>query len=452
MFSSFKLFPLLLVTAFITSCGSEVALVAAALEVDSNGSDSASPSLSVSGPSVIWSDDLYWSAKATVSGMDLSTVAYSISGTDDWIKIDPITGAIGPEWEAEPGDHRFQITATDGAGATAATTFFLRSDSLIYGSWSSPISLLNGNYFNMEMTRSGQIYSRSVIGARVGRICSGKVAVTGTIVDGKIDCRDYELIDRVQVERGWSADIEGISEGNEGGILSYLTINKVSVTSGEYTGMMVEEYTGEFDEWRYGFFYYYFNFFNESVAWLWFGPSGLKSWEKLSISPGLYFHVSDALGFMELRVSADGSFNTVPVEEATLEPGIFGRDMTYSTCQVSGTITADPIHPRLDEDKDGIIGDTEVRLETLSSVPLNQDSIFSASNCSTDLDQSSVAAVAYSFVDSRRTVVNLVFGTPGNEVSNNGYRPVQFSAAKVCDDLDQPTSLGLNLGVSCPRT
>ena len=207
--------------------------------------------------------------------------------------------------------------------------------------------------------------------------------------------------------------------------------------------MMVEEYTGEFDEWRYGFFYYYFNFFNESVAWLWFGPSGLKSWEKLSISPGLYVHASDALGFMELRVSADGSFNTVPVEEATLEPGIGGRDMTYSTCQVSGTITADPIHGGLNYDED----------EPDSYEPKNQDSIFSASNCSTDLDQSSVAAVAYSVGGyATNRVENLVFGTPGNEVSNNGYRPVQFSAAKVCDDLDQPTSLGLNLGVSCPRT
>ena len=92
-------------------------------------------------------------------------------------------------------------------------------------------------------------------------------------------------------------------------------------------------------------------------------------------------------------------------------------------------------------------------METLGSVPLNQDSIFSASNCSTDLDQSSVAAVAYSVGGyATNRVENLVFGTPGNEVSNNGYRPVQFSADKVCDDLDQPTSLGLNLGVSCPRT
>jgi hypothetical protein len=450
MFSSFKLFPLLLVTAFITSCGSEVALVAAALEVDSNGSDSASPSISVSGPSVIWSDDLYWSAKATVSGMDLSTVAYSISGTDDWIKIDPITGAIGPEWEAEPGDHRFQITATDGAGATAATTYSLRSDALIYGSWRSS-DTLSGDDFRMEMTRSGQIYSNSYPGGagrgQVRRICSGKVAVTGTIVDGKIDCRDNDYsADGGQVERRWSADIEGISEGSQGGMWAYLTINKVSVTSGEYTGMMVEEWTGEFDE-SYGYLFY------EPVVRLLLEPGWTTyRWEKLSISPGLYVHASDALGFMELRVSADGSFNTVPVEEATLEPGIGGRDMTYSTCQVSGTITADPIHAGLDEDKDGYIGDTEDLLETVSSVPLNQDSIFSASNCSTDLDQSSVAAVAYSFVDSRRTVVNLVFGTPGNEVSNNGYRPVQFSAAKVCDDLDQPTSLGLNLGVSCPRT
>jgi hypothetical protein len=437
MFSSFKLFPLLLVTAFITSCGSEAALVAAALEVDSNGSDSASPSISVSGPSVIWSDDLYWSAKATVSGMDLSTVAYSISGTDDWIKIDPITGVIDLEWEAEPGDHRFQITATDGAGATAATTFFLRSDSLIYGSWSSPISLLNGNYFNMEMTRSGQIYSRSVIGARVGRICSGKVAVTGTIVDGKIDCRDYELVDGGQVERGWSADIEGISEGNEGGILSYLTINKVSVTSGEYTGMMVEEWMGEMYDDSSGS-----SRSNVADRLIPFLPPVLAP-ATANISPGLYFHASDALGFMELRVSADGSFNTVPVEEATLEPGIGGRDMTYSTCQVSGTITADPIHGGLNYDED----------EPDSYEPKNQDSIFSASNCSTDLDQSSVAAVAYSVGGyATNRVENLVFGTPGNEVSNNGYRPVQFSADKVCDDLDQPTSLGLNLGVSCPPT
>jgi len=56
------------------------------------GSIPAHPRVSASGPSAVWSDNSDWAAKATASGMDLSTVGFTISGGDEYIKIDSITG------------------------------------------------------------------------------------------------------------------------------------------------------------------------------------------------------------------------------------------------------------------------------------------------------------------------------------------------------------------------
>ena len=384
---------LILVAVSLASCGGGGG---------GGGSTPAPPKVSVSGPSAVWSDDMDWSAKATASGMDLSTVGFTISGGDEYIEIDSITGAINSSgYNVDIGSHRFTIEATDSAGVTASTTYSLRSDAFIAGSWESN-STPYGTYFRMDMTRSGQIFTQSSAEGG-GMTCSGKVAITGSIVDGKIDCRDYEG----EVERGWSADIEAISDGYN------FTINKMSITSGEYAGMVVDESES----------YYRTN----------------NSPEKVNIPPGLYFTVSNAMGYQELRVNADGSFNTASEEDAILELGSIFTDMTYSTCRVSGTITADPVY-----------GLTTQASGTYSQVA-NHDSIFSASNCSTDLDQSRVAAVAWAQIDNYNDVY-LVFGTPGNAVLNNGYRPMPFSVVRVCDEFDQSTSLGLLFNLTCTGT
>jgi hypothetical protein len=41
------------------------------------------PKVSISGPSTVWSDDYDWSARATASGMDSSTVGFTMSGGDE---------------------------------------------------------------------------------------------------------------------------------------------------------------------------------------------------------------------------------------------------------------------------------------------------------------------------------------------------------------------------------
>jgi len=89
---------LLLLGILVSACGGGGSESSSNSQNDTNVSSN-TPKVSVTGPSTVWSDDYYWSAKATVSGMDLNTVAFAMTGGDESIDIYSITGEINSSKE-----------------------------------------------------------------------------------------------------------------------------------------------------------------------------------------------------------------------------------------------------------------------------------------------------------------------------------------------------------------
>ena len=352
------------------------------------------PKVSISGPSTVWSDDYDWSARATASGMDSSTVGFTMSGGDEYIKIDSVTGAINSAGgNVDIGSHRFTISATDASGASASTTYDLRSDAFIAGVW-----LTNdtdyGDYFELLATRSGEIFTTSFTDYNDDfEQCSGTFNITGGNLDGKIRCNSY--LDGM--DANFSADIEGTMNGD-------ITLSKMTITSGEFSGQVVDEPTR---------FY--------------------RSYENtINVSPGVYINWRDlgSANYSELKVSSDGSFNALSQEDAVISGN-------GSTCQMSGNFTADPIYglPTASDD--------------YTSIDVH-DLTFSAAACSEDFNQSMTAAIALAGVSNvDNSTPYLYFGTPGNPNLDTGFNAADMYFLQACDELNQPTIFALAVGLSC---
>ena len=358
------------------------------------GTPPAGPKVSVSGPSTVWSDDYEWSAKATASGMDLSTVAFSMSGGDEYIEIDSITGEINSsDYNVDIGSHRFTIRATDASGATASTTYSLRSDAFIAGIWRTNDTDY-GDYYELLVTRTGKVLSTFWTNYNDDfEQCFGSFAVMGRDLNGEIECNSY--IDGVDAD--FSADLQGTSDGD-------IILNKMSITSGQYAG---EVLNGQV------------RFYRES--------SGVAN-----ISPGIYVHFSDWFGYMELKVNTNGSFNTLSSEEAVINIG------DISTCQVRGNIIADPIY--------GLATAPEYSNYSIDV----HDSTLTATGCTSDYNQSNADAVAVPIVYQDNSTPSLFFGTSGNPDSNDNYNATSDPVfVQVCDEQNQPTTFAFAIGASC---
>ena len=349
------------------------------------------PKVSISGPSTVWSDDYDWSARATASGMDSSTVGFTMSGGDEYIEIDSVTGAINSAGgNVDIGSHRFTISATDASGTSASTTYDLRSDAFIAGIWFPTVGY-DGEYFELLATRSGKIFTYADSdNDDYLEMCSGTFGIKGSALDGGINCNSY--LDGMDAD--FLADVEGTMNGE-------ITLTKFTVTAGVGAGTVNEEPTSFYREYN----------------------------QVGNIASGRYIHSSDRYGFFELIVNADGSFNTLSAEEVVINLSV------VSTCQVSGNIVADPLYG----------------LATASGHSSQNgiyDSTFTATGCSADFDQAMTDVVAGPGIWSYDNVTPfLYFGTPGNSSSNGGYNADNLFLVQLCDEQNQPTALGLGLGL-----
>lgn len=355
-----------------------------------------SPQLSVSGPSTVWSDDYDWSAQATASGLDMSSIGYSISGGDEYIEIDSITGVINSNGSnVDIGSHRFTVSATDSSGKSASTTYDLRSDAFITGVWQPSVEDA-GTYFRLWVTRSGQIFSEYWEDfSDDNELCSGKFTISASALDGEIKCLSVFS----GVEDKWTADIEAVKTSTSDDI----TYNKMTVTSGLYEGEVADE---SFDMFRIDF-----------------GING-------NIVPGDYIAIDD-LGYRELRVNEDGTFNTLTQEESTAGIADIGP------CQITGSFPADPVYG----------------LPTLSENFFQRgvhDAMSSASDCSVDFDQpmsSAIAIADISAVDYSTPL--LYFFTTGNSSFNDGFNTSMTFYVQACDEYGQPTQFMTSNGLTC---
>tara|TARA_R110000796_G_scaffold249316_2_gene376946 strand:- start:174 stop:1328 length:1155 start_codon:yes stop_codon:yes gene_type:complete len=356
-----------------------------------NSTPSEAPKVSVSGPLTVWSDDDDWSAQATAAGMDASTLAFTMSGGDSYIEIDSITGVINSTgYNVDAGSHRFTVSASDASGASASTTYDLRSDAFIAGVW-LPLFQTDGEFFTMFVTRSGKIHSVATKEGSAFEECSGTFSIIGGELDGEINCNALNGVDA-----NWSADIEATMNGE-------FIINKMTITSGQFTGEVNDEPM---------------SFYRD------YDTIGLR------IPPGLYGASASngaATGYVELRVNADGSFDTLSAEEAIVYPEYI------SDCRINGNIATDPIN--------GL-----ATAPSHSSSTFTHDSKLTATGCAAEFDQSMVDAVAFSTYGNATPI--LFFGTPGNSALNGGYNASNSLFIQMCDELNQPTG-AMPFGRTC---
>jgi hypothetical protein len=363
------------------------------------GNSAPSPQLSVSGPSTVWSDDYDWSAQATVSGLDTSSVGYSISGGDEYIEIDSVTGVINSNSSnVDIGTHRFTVSAADSSGKRASTTYDLKSNAFIAGIW-KPYNEDAGTYFSLWVTRSGQIFSDYWEDfSDDDERCSGKFTISASALDGEIKCLSVFS----GMEDKWTADIEAVKTSTSNDI----TYNKMTITGGQYAGEVADESRDMFQ-------------------------NGV--WVNGNIVPGDYFAIDD-MGYRELRVNLDGTFNTLTQEEST------ARIADVGPCQISGSFPADPVYG----------------LPTLSENFFQlgvHDAMLSGSDCSVDFDEPMSAAVALAdFSAADYSTPILLFATSGSSSYNDGFNTGLILYIQACDEYGQPTLFMTSNGLTCSAT
>lgn len=159
-------------------------------------SESASPPLiSVSGPSEVWSDDTSWTAKLNASNMDLESVAFTITGGDESIGIDTVSGMINdPSSDSgvEPGLNRFTITAVDATGATASTVWDLKSNASMIGIWLYLDPDIPQRREVMYISRGGTVHHTIMTDEGFQGSCQASLNVSGTNFTADSDCMFVE--------------------------------------------------------------------------------------------------------------------------------------------------------------------------------------------------------------------------------------------------------------------
>ena len=393
---------LLLLGILVSACGGGGSESSSNSQNDVNVSSN-TPKVSVTGPSTVWSDDYYWSAKATVSGMDLNTVAFAMTGGDESIDIDSITGEINSSKEdLEIGTHRFIIIATDAAGESASTTFTIESKPSLVGLW-----------IWREDSGNGYVHSWEIVSTRDGIIST---AYNDTEFDEGNEAYPYEncygswnlLDNRLNGELKCNANLSYLSNSD----ITYTANIQATLNDPNYD-FFLNKFTitsYEYDETIKDFIFSKLDYINYDV------PSGI------------YIHSSERFGYIELRVNADGSFNALSTQQAIVNYQPIG------SCQISGNIVPDPAY-----DFDFSEGVYAAKL--------------TASGCISYYNQLNVDAIAVSsdyWGDNNSPSPAISFGTPGNSEVNGGFNATWAPYfIQVCDEQNQLTHYGISINASC---
>lgn len=388
---------LLLLGILVSACGGG----GGGSESSSNSQDdvnvtSNKPKVSVTGPSMVWSDDYYWSAKATVSGMDLNTVAFAMTGGDEYIDIDSITGTLNSSEEnLEIGIHRFIIIATDASGESATTTYTIESKPNIAGIWDTDDT--NAGHFEIVSTRDGIINTQYYLYDEFDESveyenCYGSWNLLDNRLNGEVKCNaNLSFLSNSDIT--YTANIQAtLNEDSE------IILNKMMISSGEFDGTELVSRDLRFYRWYA---------------------------QLANVSPGVYIHSGETDGYLELRVNADGSFNALSTQQAIVNYQPIG------SCQISGNIVPDPAY-----DFDFSVGVYAAKL--------------TATGCTSVFNQSNVDAIAAPSDDYSTNTPAIIFGTPGNSEVNDGFNATYSPFfIQVCDEQNQLTNYGISINASC---
>lgn len=225
-----KTLSLFLLILFLSSCGG-------------GGGSSTSPvkTLIVSN-SGEFDFDKNWSVQLNATGLDSSSVAYSIDNLPIWMSLDSVSGQLSGEGGI-PGDYRLVAKATDSAGDSVTTTFDISFKLYLTGDWnidflpgSAELNYSEASDATLFISRGGAtgLISSSAFNQGNGNItqrCSGNTFTSGLGVQVNLNCVAYSYYDEVvDIIEYFKYEINGELSSDDliDGETSNLTITKLS--------------------------------------------------------------------------------------------------------------------------------------------------------------------------------------------------------------------------------
>ena len=365
-----------------------VALVLTQVSCGGGGESQPQPRITITGPSEVWSDDSTWTARANVSNIDLGSVVFTITGEGD-VAIDPATGIISSLNTGsgiDPGLNRFVITAVDSAGATASTTWDLKSNLNLAGSWFYRDPEVPEHVEYIYISRQGVIHNSIYTDEGFQGSCHGNIRITGSDFSANSDCMFVEESENLL----GSLSFEGQADENS------LVIKTVEGKSGDFLG-------------------------DTNDMELAFVPiaNGLNA---INIRPGIYH--STIAGF--LKVTENGIFEDLPFDQLPYE---------LAECEISGSIQEDPVY--------GLSAQADSLFPSVGAF----DGKISLSGCETPetaiINQEDTSTVVVSSIESwggEELVTVLRFLMPVNWTATGDYTydHANIGLIYVCDELNNP--------------
>ena len=351
--------------------------------------------ITLSGQSQAWSDQINWTLSASAPGLNSSSVSYELDADGSGLEIDSTTGLIQGR-VTNPAVYSLLISASDASGGSTSESFTFASNAFVAGHWVMDLPSLNEELL-MVVSRNGRVsISRSEPSGAINSICHGQLTILGATLAGDLGCIDEDLTRS-------SLTIAGT-------VVPDSSITLAGINDGEDSLFLLQTQAEEFN----------------------FG----------SIPPGIYVEYSDiAQGISLVRVSPEGLLTAMTPEQLMFQ----GKT---SRCALSGSLESDTVFA--DYELEQLNSALQVFEATIS---LTDCDLGGADLDSLDYNQTEAPALGASVLDTLANApsFNLFFpgalapamdsATNGTETTNEAYNPGYFRYVQLCDQSSEFTDV-----------
>ena len=378
---------ILLITAalLLMSCGGGSSSSAGSGS-DSSPADTDFGTVTLTGQTEVWSDEINWTLSARADGLNGSGVSFQLAADNSGLEIDATTGVIQGQ-DTTPGVYDLVITAEDDAGGSTAKSFSFTSNAFIAGHWLMDLPSSDEELL-MVISRNGRtsITRSSALGG-INAACNGQLSIVGDTVSGNLGCVDAELNRFSQTVSGTA--IEGSS----------ITLSDFTLGDAPAEGRFLFQTQAEV-----------FNFG--------------------TLAPGIYAEYSDiASGISLVKVTADGILSAIT-------PAEVGFQNKNSRCALSGNLEADVIFA--DYDLESLKGALQV---FEADITLTECDLGSAALGSLNYNQTEAAALGASVFDTLADALSFNLYFPGSNDSAESQNAGYFRYVQFCDQSNQLTAI-----------